>query len=585
MTTPDNSAVSWDGGALQPDTLSRVRLDSLLQELIGRVDEILDAQERLRELLDAVVGLGADLDLTSTLERIVRAACKLADARYGALGVVGPDGRHLSRFITFGVGDDEIAAIGPYPKGHGILGLLIEHPESLRLKNLAQHPSSYGFPAGHPTMRSFLGVPIRTRDRTYGHLYLTEKADGSDFSENDERIVLALASAAGVAIDNVRLYTDAERRQRWHEATAQIVHLLLDDVDPENALRLIARKAREVSRSQVGAILVTDDDDLVIRAVDGPPAFGAYVGRRFPGRAATAENIMDGRNRIVFEDIAQLAEEHGLLPLLPEVEELGRTIIAPLPAGSDHAGGFLVVSAARDAVLGVTPGTDLLTMFANQTTLALDRAEAHAGRSLLTVLADRDRVARNLHTSVIDRLFGIGLQLQGLQRLLPPEAAGKVARSVEDIDVSIRDLRDAIFEQRRAQERSSLSSAVTALVDEYATALGFRPICTVSGPLDNALSPDAGQHLLAVLREALSNVVRHARAGAVRVDLDVGTGFVVLRVADDGIGIGSSERRSGLRNFGDRAAALGGSIELGPNGEHGTVLELRAPRTRGPVRE
>jgi signal transduction protein with GAF and PtsI domain len=193
---------SWDGGTLGFAGLSRVRLDALLQELLGRVDEIMDSQERLRALLDAVVGIGADLDLTSTLNRIVTAACELVGARYGALGVVGHDGRRLIRFVTHGVTAEEIAAIGPYPEGHGLLGLLIDDPEPLRLTDLAKHPQSYGFPPNHPPMNTFLGVPIRTHEHAFGNLYLTEKADGADFTEDDERTMMALAAAAGVVIDN-----------------------------------------------------------------------------------------------------------------------------------------------------------------------------------------------------------------------------------------------------------------------------------------------------------------------------------------------------------------------------------------------
>lgn len=198
-----SGAGGWDEGALEFGSLSRVRLDALLRELLDRVDDIMAYQERLRALLDAVVGIGADLDLTSTLDRIIAAACELADAQYGALGVLAPDGRRLMRFLTRGVTDEQIAAIGPYPEGHGILGLLIEHPEPIRLHDLAEHPQSYGFPANHPPMKSFLGVPVRTRDHVYGNLYLTEKADGADFTEDDERTVVALAAAAGVVIDKI----------------------------------------------------------------------------------------------------------------------------------------------------------------------------------------------------------------------------------------------------------------------------------------------------------------------------------------------------------------------------------------------
>ncbi len=272
----------WDEGALEFAGLSRVRLDALLQELLGRVDEIMDSQERLRALLDAVVVIGADLDLTSTLDRIITSACELVGARYGALGVVGPDGKRLSRFITHGVTAEEIAAIGPLPEGHGLLGALIDHPESLRLRDLSEHSRSFGFPANHPPMRSFLGLPVRTRDHVFGNLYLTEKADGADFTEDDERVLTALAAAAGVVIDNARLYADTERRRRWHEVTAEITQLMLGDYDPNDALRLIARRAREVSGSLVGAVLLALDDVLVIEAVDGPAAFQPYTGRQIP---------------------------------------------------------------------------------------------------------------------------------------------------------------------------------------------------------------------------------------------------------------------------------------------------------------
>jgi GAF domain-containing protein len=316
-----------------------VRLDALLQELLGRVDEIMDSQERLRALLDAVVGIGADLDLSSTLDRIVTAACELVGARYGALGVVGDDGERLTRFVTHGVTADEIAAIGPYPEGHGILGLLIDHPEPLRLTDLAQHPRSFGFPPNHPPMRSFLGVPIRTRDHVFGNLYLTEKAEGADFTEDDERTMTALAAAAGVVIDNARLYADTERRRRWHEVTAEITQFVLGDFDPQQAMQLIAARAREVSGSVLGTVLLLDEGELVIEAIDGPPAFERYLGRRMPTDRPILGDVLRGDDQVVIEDLAQLAKETGQLAEVPELEELGRTILAPLPAGARRPAG------------------------------------------------------------------------------------------------------------------------------------------------------------------------------------------------------------------------------------------------------
>lgn len=581
----DSQAGSWDEGTLEFAGLSRVRLDALLQELLGRVDEIMDSQERLRALLDAVVGIGADLDLNSTLDRIVTAACELVGARYGALGVVGPDGKRLVRFITHGVSAEEIAAIGPYPEGHGILGLLIDHPTPLRLRDLAEHPRSFGFPANHPPMSTFLGVPIRTRDHAFGNLYLTEKADEADFTEDDERTVTALAAAAGVVIDNARLYADTERRRRWHEVTAEITQLMLGDFDPKEALQLIANRAREVSGSLVGAVLLLDKDELVVEAIDGPPAFAQYVGRRMPADLPILADVLHSDEQAVVDDLAQLVKETGRLGDLPQAEDLGRTIVAPLPAGNRGSGGVLIVAAAHGTVLGVTAGTDLVRMFANQATLALDRAQAQRDQSVLAVLEDRDRIARDLHDLVIQRLFATGLQLQGMHRMVNPDVQGRIGQAVEDIDATIRDLRAAIFELHSQPGKPSLQSEVQTLVDEYTAPLGFRPELVFTGPIDSTVPTSVRPQIIAALRESLSNVVRHAQASKVKVEITVSGSDVTARISDDGIGISSSDRRSGLRNLEERAAALGGAVRLESNEPHGTVLELRAPLNAPPANQ
>ena len=577
----DRPLGTWDEGALEFAGLSRVRLDALLQELLGRVDEIMDSQERLRALLDAVVGIGTDLDLTSTLDRIVTAACELAGSRYGALGVVGPDGKRLVRFITHGVTEDEIAAIGPYPEGHGILGLLIEYPEPIRLTDLAEHPSSFGFPPNHPPMKSFLGVPIRTREQAFGNLYLTEKAGGADFTEQDERTVGALAAAAGVVIDNARLYADTERRRRWHEVTAEITQLMLGEFDPEDALRLIARRAREVSGSAVGALMLVEDDELVIVAVDGPPAFQAHIGRHLPSSLPIIGDALAGDQQVVVEELAELIKELGGVTDAPELESLGRAIFAPLPPGTRSTGGLLVVAAERRALHEVTVGADLVRMFAIQATLALERVQAQQDRSTLAVLEDRDRIARDLHDLVIQRLFATGLQLQGMHRMVRPDVQERIGRAVNDIDTTIRDLRAAIFELHHQPDQNSLRADVQALVAEYAEPLGFRPQLTCTGPLDSAVPTAVRPQILAAIRESLSNVVRHAQATEVAVEVAVTAHEVIARVADNGIGIDSTttDRQSGLQNLRERAEALGGAVQLSANDPHGTVLELRAPLT------
>ncbi|MFF0342750.1 GAF domain-containing protein [Kribbella sp. NPDC004875] len=576
--TPGSSDRIWDEEALRFAGLSRVRLDALLQELLGRVDEIMDSQDRLRALLDAVVGIGTDLDLNSTLDRIVTAACDLAGARYGALGVVGRDGRRLSRFITHGVTDEQSAAIGPAPQGHGLLGLLIQHPTPLRLHDLAEHPESYGFPPNHPPMRSFLGVPIRTRDQVFGNLYLTEKASGADFTGQDERNVTALAAAAGVVIDNARLYADTERRRRWHEVTAEITQLMLGAFDPKDVLQLIARRAREVSGSRVGVLLLTDDDHLTIEAIDGPEDLERYVGRRIAADFPVLGDVARGDKQEVVEDLAQLLKNIGRrVDDLPEVMSLGRTIMAPIPAGSHAPGGLLLVAAERGAVLGVTEGTDLLKMFASQATLALDRAQAQQDQAMIAVLEDRDRIARDLHDLVIQRLFATGLQLQGIQPQVRPEVQERLRNAVEDIDTTIRDLRAAIFELLHQPGRSSLRADIRSLAAEYAVPLGFAPRLNCAGPLDTVVPTVARPQILATIRESLSNVVRHARATAVTIDVVVSGNQVVARVSDDGVGIAAGDRQSGLRNLRERAETLGGSVSIRPNEPRGTTVELTAP--------
>ena len=274
-----DEAESRPSAALPP--LARARLDDLLGEVLTRVGDVLDTQERLRVLLDAVVGLAADLDLDSVLERIVRVSCQLADARYGALGVLGtgPD-RRLKQFITHGLTDEQRAAIGDLPRGHGILGVIIDSPEPLRLERLADHPRSYGFPAHHPPMETFLGVPVRIRDQVFGNLYLTEKRSGGGFTVEDEEIVTALAAAAGVVIENARLYEESARRQRWLQAAAEITAALLGRVEREKALELVADRAREVAHADAAVVLLSNEArQLVVEVSSGqaPDAAGSLV--------------------------------------------------------------------------------------------------------------------------------------------------------------------------------------------------------------------------------------------------------------------------------------------------------------------
>jgi signal transduction histidine kinase len=550
--------------------LSRVRLDELLQEMLDRVGDVVASRERLRALLDAVVGISTDLDLRSTLERIVQSACALVGARYGALGVLGND-QQLSDFITYGIDPATHAVIGDLPHGRGVLGLLITDPEPVRMPDITRHPRSFGFPSHHPPMHSFLGVPVRTRDQNFGNLYLAEKRDADEFSDDDEEIVIALAAAAGVAIDNARLFAVARRRERWLAATAEITSVLLGTVRRTEALRLIARRAREVSGAGLVLVLLYDQQNsrYTVEVADGAdPASAELVGKLVPADADDVHAFAQEQYRQV-DSLRAVGDWPGVVPE-------GPALAAPL-AGSDRLHGVLIVT--QDAGRVVRDGAEavLLASFAGQAALALERARAQDEREQLVVLADRERIARDLHDVVIQRLFATGMQLQALAPdTLRPEAAKRVSAAVDDLDATIRDIRRSIFELR-APAGASLRSELAGAIDTAADALGFRPFLDVSGPVDSAVPDDIGPEVLAVVREALSNAARHAGASTVRVSVRVADCHLTVRVDDDGVGMDPGLARGGVVNMGERAHDLGGTFEVGRGENGGTLVLWRVP--------
>ena len=370
----------------------------------------------LRQLLDAVLTVGSDLDLPGMLQRIVQAAVDLVDARYGALGVLDDTRTRLAQFITVGIDDETHHAIGHLPEGHGILGLLILDAKPLRLPDLREHPDSYGFPSHHPPMKSFLGVPIRLRDEVFGNLYLTDKTSAEVFTDVDEELVVGLAAAAGVAIENARL---------------------------------------------------------------------------------------------------------------------------------------------------------------------------HARVQELALVEDRERIARDLHDTIIQRLFATGLSLQGAAGLIrgdPETAVRRVHAAVDDLDLAVKHIRSAIFglEATGAGTHGGVRTRVLELVGDAQPMLGFEPTVLFEGPVDTATPEPVATDMLATLREALSNVARHAQADRVDVELavDVGDGGeLLLRVTDDGIGPPDPDQRRGrgLDNMAARAARRQGTLDIGAANPGGTVVEWRVP--------
>jgi signal transduction histidine kinase len=559
------------GQAFAVPRLSRVRLDELLQELLDRVSEVMASRERLSALLEAVVGIGSDLELSATLERIVVAACRLVDARYGALGVIGRDGT-LSEFITHGLSEAEHRRIGHLPTGQGVLGVLIKDPHPVRLPDIGRHEQSYGFPANHPVMRSFLGVPVRVRDQVFGNLYLTEKQGAAEFTESDEQIVVALAAAAGVAIDNARLYTAAGQRQRWLEATAEITNLLVGQVQRTAALQLVASRARDVADAELAAVMLYDEDSdqvtiEVIATAAGDNENHALRGTVLPVADTALDDALGGGRPVIVEDLGKVSGWST---------STGAAVLVPL-AASGVVLGLLAVAHGRGGPSVDDSDVRLLTTFAGQAALALERARAQEEREMLVVLEDRERIARDLHDVVIQRLFATGLQLQSTARLaVRPEVVDRIGAAVDDLDTTIRDIRSAIFELR-TPAAAVLRGDIRATVDAAAASLGLRPELVLDGPIDSAVPEEVRHDLLAALRESLSNVVKHARASAVEVRVTASGDALRLVITDNGVGAGAYDERSGLANMRERAGRHGGEFRVDQVEPAGTRVEWFVP--------
>lgn len=558
-----------DQPSLGLEPLPRVRLDELLAELLDRVGDVVDSRERLRALLDAVVGIGSDLDLRNTLDRIVEAAARLAGAQYAALGVIGSD-RKLVEFLTHGVSPETHAAIGELPTGRGVLGLLIEDPRPVRMPDITKHPHSYGFPPHHPPMRSFLGVPIHIRDQVFGNLYLANKQGADEFTEDDEQLVVALAAAAGVAIENARLYELASRRHRWLAATAEITTMLLGEVQRTTALQLVADRARQIAQAELALVLLYDQDSdaLAVEVVAGEGA-GRLAGVSLPATECTFQPVVTERRHLVVDDLGKAAPWPAPVPA-------GQAVLVPLAA--EHTLYGILVVAHED---GSPPYADddlpMLTTFAGQAALALERAQAQEEREMLVVLEDRERIARDLHDVVIQRLFATGLQLQTAARLaVRPEVSDRIQTTVDDLDATIRDIRTAIF-QLRTPAPTGLRGQLQSLVEAVAGPLGFRPRLDLSGPIEHAVPEPIRPDLLAVVQEGLSNIVRHAGARRAGVAVAIADGRLTAEISDDGIGPGGVRERGGLANLRQRAVAHGGEFTIRPAEPTGTILEWTVP--------
>ncbi len=559
-------------------TLSAAGLDDLLRELLERVEGVVEDQKRLRLLLDAVVAIAADLSLDSVLLRIVEVASELVDARYAALGVLGAGTEQpLRAFVNHGISEGQRAQIGDLPRGHGLLGLIIDHPEPLRLHDIAAHPASYGFPEHHPAMASFLGVPVRIGERVFGNLYLTEKAGGGDFTEQDEAIVVALAAAAGVVIENARLYAEAARREEWLEATAEITASLASGAGRVDALQTVADRAREIAAADVASVVVRGlGDHLDLEVVSGVPSAPLAGDAPLTLQSSLAGAVIESGQTVVVPDARQ--DERVAYHARPaDWPELGPLVVVPLST-PDGGEGALTLAWTPDHVTAFHDvDVRLPERFAAHAALAMQVGRAREDREKLAVFEDRDRIGRDLHDLVIQRLFAIGLGLENTARM--SEHVGvreRVASAVDDIDKTIKDIRRSIFALSVSADSADVRATVLEMVERATKVLGFAPTLQFEGPVNSAVTSRTAPHLIAVLGEALTNVARHAEASSVWVVLSAGK-EVVLTVGDDGCGIDPAARQSGLRNIRERAEDLGGRcvFESGPGA--GTVVSWSVP--------
>ncbi|MBU3868953.1 GAF domain-containing protein [Streptomyces sp. 4503] len=559
------------------ESLPQLRLDELLEELQLRIDGVRGTQDRVHSLLEAVLSVGRELDLSHVLRRIVEAAVVLVDAEYGALGVIGEDQR-LAEFLPVGIDKERIEAIGHLPSGHGLLGELIRHPQPLRLAELSEHPASYGFPPNHPPMGSFLGVPIRVRDEVFGNLYLTEKRGGKEFDGEDETVLSTLAVAAGVAIENARLYEDARHRQRWLEANAEVTHSLLSGVDETRVLELIVEHARRILTADLGVLMlpVPGTDELEVALAAGTDA-EAHRGLVLPRRGTFGGAAFTASEPVTSTDV----QNDPRITVGPQRwEGLGPAVAVPMRR-SDGVGGVLLLARMADSPAFTQIETDTLLGFAGQAAIAMKLAERRRDAEQLALLEDRDRIARDLHDLAIQRLFAAGMTLQSTLRFVQhPEGSERLLRVVDDLDDTIKIIRSTIFGLRSHEAGPAVQGLrvrTAKTIEEAVPALGFTPSLRTEGLVDTDVPRTVADDMVAVLAEAMSNIARHARAGAAEISLVVAAGRLTLMVTDNGVGCPEGGRRSGLRNMAERAEKLGGELELGEPPGGGTRLVWGVP--------
>jgi signal transduction histidine kinase len=551
----------------------------LVHRMHEQLDELLAARDQMEQLLRVIVEIGSGLDLDSTLRRIVLAARELTSAPYGALAIRDPDGTLIS-FIHEGIDADTVQRIGPLPVGRGVLSVSLLDTPALRLDDLAMHPAAVGFPEHHPPMQAFLGVPITIRGTVFGNLYLTHDEPGRVFSESDEVAARALAFAVAVAIDNAKLFERERTSVKWVDASREITTALLSSVEPDiSPLQLIAERACALTEAEQAIVLVPVDADLPIDEIDTLVVSAAVglnasevIGQRIPVEGSTSGGVFRSGKPLITEALSY--------PIQAFTDVGQRSaIVMPLRAHDEVAG---VIAVARRAERPPFDNSylDLVSDFATHAAIALMLAEGREHARQLTIVAERERIAHDLHDHVIQRLFAAGMDLQGtVARVRSPEVSDRLNRTLDDLQMIIEEIRTTIFQLKSPLGndggfRHRIQRVVADLTenrDIVTTVRMYGPMTAVGGEL--------AEHAAAVTAEAVSNTIRHSGASRLTVEVTV-EDMVTVDIIDNGCGMPvDNPRRSGLANMTYRAEQLGGSCEITSAPEGGTHVHWTAPLT------
>jgi signal transduction histidine kinase len=551
------------GGPGFPD-VPRLELDQLLVQLADRADDVRATQGRLRGLLRANALVAGELSLPVVLRQIVGAARDLLGARYAALGVLGRDGG-LEQFVHAGMDEELVARVGDLPTGRGILGLLISEPIPVRLADLAAHPASAGFPPAHPPMTSFLGVPIRIGEKIFGHLYLTERYDGGEFTAEDEELAIALAATAGAAIANARRFTESEQRRRWLDASGELTPLLLSSRVGQPHV-LITQVAAAAAGADFAALAVPHGaDGVIITGVAGALTAG-MMNRIAPlADSPAGQAILTGKPSLVTGGRCEAAAA-------ALNADIGPMIVVPLAAGEQVRGALMLGRLAANPEFTETD-LEMAASFAGHAAVAMELARARIDQIILAQAEDHDRIAGDLHDHVIQELFALGMTLQGHAARSDPVDAERIKGYIDTLDVAIANIRTSIFGLHQSRTAPvGLHARLLAIIEEHAPQLGFAAAIRFAAPLDPGPEAELAHDILAVTREALSNCARHAHATAISISLAQQDGLIILDVIDNGRGVGTPARSSGLTSMRRRAERNGGTLQLITPGGGGTHL-------------